>query len=477
MGPALASEGSIARRTASVIALGLRMGNLAFTPPLDRGFPVPAENTQITVTLVRVDGAEKLNIEGIKSVYERVVEVVASLSVPGQHVTTTVHVTSAADCRECRAGLAEAAKNSGGENIKSVDGGVLLDRLAKASGARGSDRELRVYVFVLPLAEKLHLFAGNHPVFRRQGLMAVFENHKGTPRPGAASTPDFICRVPSRDNATMEQGIFNYSAVPARVTLAALLTAAYGIAPMYAQWNPFSGRAEKDYLLSTVLTPFGLFAPDAAVDDGFDYPVSSVALQPSFALRDAILRQALLSEFWFAREAISEWLQPFSRCERLSEARGEHVSAVLRDSTAHEHTLFVQRWNVLKFKLARGWRLAGTAHFSQAYLIFRSARHDARALGALLRRAGSRLRDVRPDCAVISAEESEAHEAMKPIKPGPECESALGDLSTVSVVRGWVVWFVWLGGVGGVMWFVILSNPSVEAALRDLFMGDKKHRY
>ena len=145
-----------------------------------------------------------------------------------------------------------------------------------------------------------------------------------------------------------------------------MLQTGWGVAPSGVVWSSAHQRSVSELLWAVGRTPFGPFSGRAEL---------------SFALRDAASRSslhALGAEVMREAAALRTYFSEF----------GKAVEEVL---TASEHLPFLQRLNVLAYKLqrARSYLSLHSFRIAQYYLL--STWHDLRAMRAILAEGGRKL--------------------------------------------------------------------------------------
>ena len=157
----------------------------------------------------------------------------------------------------------------------------------------------------------------------------------------------------------------------------------WGVAPTHDHFSGKTNKSETSYLWSTAKTPFGPFSPSAGL---------------TFAVIDAARRNmvysalnASIAEVGSCVPALAPPCPSLTRGEQVSRVMqqyakfGKHIEEVLLPG---EHTHFVRRWNVLRFKMSRTGTYLSLLNFNTALFYARSMRHDVKAIQNAVLRAG-----------------------------------------------------------------------------------------
>ena len=151
-----------------------------------------------------------------------------------------------------------------------------------------------------------------------------------------------------------------------RPLLAALLHAGWGAVPTHTAWSRARNASVTRLLWAASRTPHGPYSARAEF---------------SFAQRDAALRAPL---YGLAAEAMAE----VRSLERYYAEFGKSIDDVLSRS---EYLPFLQRLNLLTFKLHRARSYLSLHNFHRAQYYLLSTRHDLRAMRAIADAAGAAL--------------------------------------------------------------------------------------
>ena len=151
-----------------------------------------------------------------------------------------------------------------------------------------------------------------------------------------------------------------------RPLLASLLQLGWGVSSPDTAWSVAHNATFTDLLWATGLTPFGPY---------------STRTQLSFGLRDAAARAAIHS-------AVSEALDELAQLRDYFADFGRTIDEVLSPT---QHLLFLQRLNVLTFKLRRANSYLSLQNFRYAQYYLHSIWHDTSSMRQLLEQAATSL--------------------------------------------------------------------------------------
>ncbi|KAG6491324.1 uncharacterized protein LOC122007222 [Zingiber officinale] len=150
-----------------------------------------------------------------------------------------------------------------------------------------------------------------------------------------------------------------------RSVIGSVLQSMWGVSPTHQSWSSQHNTTMVDYTWSVGQTPFGPF---------------SDSLSLSFAQRDAARRNVLLTALNYTITSAIDVLQSMA-------AHGGDRK-LLKDN---KHVAFVQRWNLLKYKLEKVISAISQFDFEKAMYFVRSSDHDLYAIHTLVYEASQKL--------------------------------------------------------------------------------------
>eukprot|EP01103_Thecamoeba_quadrilineata_P016325 TRINITY_DN542_c0_g1_i1.p1 TRINITY_DN542_c0_g1~~TRINITY_DN542_c0_g1_i1.p1 ORF type:complete len:277 (-),score=28.61 TRINITY_DN542_c0_g1_i1:31-861(-) len=150
-----------------------------------------------------------------------------------------------------------------------------------------------------------------------------------------------------------------------RSVLASLLQSVWGLSPIYQTWNPVRGEVNVDYTWAIGKTPFGSLSDSVKLN--FHARYSAVSL-PLFSLVNTTITTLI------------DLLEHFEQYEL-------DVHELLEEG---EYLRYVQRWNMLMFKLNEAINFVSLGKFNATYSYVNSMKHDASALIHLSHDASTR---------------------------------------------------------------------------------------
>ncbi|KAJ8505687.1 hypothetical protein OPV22_006573 [Ensete ventricosum] len=150
-----------------------------------------------------------------------------------------------------------------------------------------------------------------------------------------------------------------------RPIIGSVLQSMWGVLPIHLSWSPQHKRTLVDYTWNVGQTPFGPF---------------SDSLSLSFVQRDAARRNVLLTTLNYTITSAIDILQSMA-------AHGGDKK-ILKEN---KHVAFVQRWNLLNYKLEKV--VSAVSHFDleKAMYFLRSSDHDLYAIHTLVYEASQKL--------------------------------------------------------------------------------------
>ncbi|WOK93899.1 hypothetical protein Cni_G02600 [Canna indica] len=150
-----------------------------------------------------------------------------------------------------------------------------------------------------------------------------------------------------------------------RPIIGSILQSMWGISPTHQSWSPQHNSSLVDYTWSVGQTPFGPFSESSSL---------------SFAQRDAARRNVLLTTLNYTITSTIDVLQSMA-------AHGGDRK-LLKEN---KHVEFVQRWNLLKYKLEKVVSAVSHFDFDKAMYFLRSSDHDLYAIHTLVYEASQKL--------------------------------------------------------------------------------------
>ncbi|XP_020088855.1 uncharacterized protein LOC109710573 [Ananas comosus] len=150
-----------------------------------------------------------------------------------------------------------------------------------------------------------------------------------------------------------------------RPIIGSVLQSMWGVSPTHLLWSPEHNSTLVDYTWSVGQTPFGPF---------------SDALSLSFVQRDAARRNVLLTTLNFTITSALDVLESMA-------AHGGDRKLLKKN----RYVQFVQRWNLLKFKLDKVVSAMSQLDFDKAMYFLRSSDHDLYAIHTLVYEASQEL--------------------------------------------------------------------------------------
>ncbi len=234
-----------------------------------------------------------------------------------------------------------------------------LPGLSSRTAASG-ERLLPVFLFstVSPLLlDRRHLAMPFH-----DAVLAVATRNPMPHAPHAAASPPLLVLDDQCAGAPLHLNAWSIT----RPLLAAALQSGWGVAPPSTRWSAAHGRAETDLLWAVGPTPFGPYSRRA---------------NASFAAVDAAARAGLHA---VGAELVGE-------VRSLGAHFDEFNLTVDQALTPAEQLPFLQRLNVLAYKLGRAASYLSMHNFGYARYYLHSTWHDLKAMRGLLHEAGAAL--------------------------------------------------------------------------------------
>ncbi|XP_058085076.1 uncharacterized protein LOC131232686 [Magnolia sinica] len=150
-----------------------------------------------------------------------------------------------------------------------------------------------------------------------------------------------------------------------RPIVGSILQSMWGVSPTHLTWSPWHNSTLVDYTWSIGQTPFGPF---------------SESLSLSFVQKDAAQRNVLLTALNYSISSGIDML------ESVAGHGGDR--RLLKGS---RHVEFVQRWNLLKYKLDKAVSAMSHLDYESALFFLRSSDHDLFAIHTLVYQASQEL--------------------------------------------------------------------------------------
>ncbi|KAK9090662.1 hypothetical protein Sjap_023839 [Stephania japonica] len=150
-----------------------------------------------------------------------------------------------------------------------------------------------------------------------------------------------------------------------RPIVGSILQSMWGVSPTHLVWSSRHNSTIVDYTWSVGQTPFGPFSETSSL---------------SFVQRDAARRNVLLTTLNYTITSAIDVLGSIS-----AHGGDRHL---LKQS---QHVVFVERWNLLKYKLEKAVSALSHSDFEMASYFIRSSDHDLFAIHALIYRASQEL--------------------------------------------------------------------------------------
>ncbi|XP_047074174.1 uncharacterized protein LOC124683767 [Lolium rigidum] len=213
----------------------------------------------------------------------------------------------------------------------------------------GHDKVVPVYVFDLDYDKLLLLDRYHQAVAFRDMVVAVRTRSSQT-------VSDYSCN--GRHVITMTRNL-------ERPIIGSVLQTMFGVSPTHQSWSPEHDATVVDYTWSTGHTPFGPFSETKSL---------------SFVQKDAARRNVLLTTLNYTITSTVTVL------DSLAAHGGENI--LLRKK---RHVEFIQRWNLLTYKLEKLVSAMSHLDYNKAMYLLRSSDHDMYALFSLVYQASQEL--------------------------------------------------------------------------------------
>lgn len=219
-----------------------------------------------------------------------------------------------------------------------------IDEIHKAAGIDDEtfDKVLPVYVFDLDYDKLLLLDRFHQAVAFKDMVVAVRTKVSQT-------VSDYTCN--GRHVITQTRNLD-------RSIVASILQSMWGVSPTHLTWSFQHNKTLADYTWSVGQTPFGPFSESSSL---------------SFVQRDAAKRNVLLSSLNYTISSVVELL------DTIKSHGGERK--LLK---GNKYVEFVQRWNLLKYKLEKVISAMSHLDYEKAIYYFRSSDHDLYAVHTMI---------------------------------------------------------------------------------------------
>ena len=225
-----------------------------------------------------------------------------------------------------------------------------VDEIHRAAGILDEEfgRVLPVYVFDLDYDKLIMLDRYHQAVAFRDMVVAVRTRVSQT-------MSDYSCNG---------RHVITQTRMIDRPIVGSILQSMWGVSPTHLSWSPPHNSTLVDYTWSVGQTPFGPFSESSSL---------------SFVQRDAARRNVLLTSLNYTISSAVEVL------ESMMAHGGD------RKLLQNRHVEFVQRWNLLKFKLEKVVSAMSQLDYDKAMYYLRSSDHDLYAVHTLVYQATQKL--------------------------------------------------------------------------------------
>jgi hypothetical protein len=224
-----------------------------------------------------------------------------------------------------------------------------IHRLAGVHDNDEHDKVVPVFVFDLDYDKLLPLDRYHQAVAFGDMVVAVRTRSSQT-------VSDYTCN--GRHVLTMTRNL-------ERPIIGSVLQSMWGVSPTHQSWSPDHNATVVDYTWSTGHTPFGPFSETKSL---------------SFVQKDAARRNVLLTTLNFTITSAINVL------ESMAAHGGESI--LLRKK---RHVEFIQRWNLLTYKLEKVVSAMSRLDYEKAMYLLRSSDHDLYEIHSLVYQASQEL--------------------------------------------------------------------------------------
>lgn len=224
-----------------------------------------------------------------------------------------------------------------------------MKKVAGVTEEENFGRVLPVYVFDLDVSKLMLLDRYHQSVAFKDMVIAVRTRSSQT-------VSDYSCNGRHVITQTRELE---------KPIVGSILQSMWGVAPTHLLWSARHNNTMVDYTWSIGNTPFGPFSETTSL---------------SFVQKDAARRNILLTSINYTIGSALDVL------ESISAHKG--VNYLLRKG---RHTEFVQRWNLLNYKLEKAISAISHLDFDMALYFYKSSDHDLYAIHSLVFEATQEL--------------------------------------------------------------------------------------
>ncbi|KAK3133996.1 hypothetical protein QOZ80_6AG0543710 [Eleusine coracana subsp. coracana] len=232
---------------------------------------------------------------------------------------------------------------------------VLSDsshEMHRVAGVRDNDEYDKVVpVFVFDLDYDRHLLLDRHHQAVAFGDMVIAVRTRSS-----QTVSEYSCN--GRNVITMTRNL-------ERPIIGSVLQSMWGISPTHMSWSSEHNATVVDYTWSSGHTPFGPFSETKSL---------------SFVQKDAARRNVLLTSLNYTISSAIDVL------ESMATHGGENI--LLRKK---RHIEFIQRWNLLTYKLEKVVSAMSRLDYEKAMYLLRSSHHDLYAIHSLVYQASQEL--------------------------------------------------------------------------------------
>jgi hypothetical protein len=328
--------------------------------------PVQYENS-LLIRFVHIHGSEKdsagLDFNSIEQSIRG-----GNLPYDGQSLKFERHMVKYSECPLCSFAIARSTNSFTSrflfENYTLIVNEYLdskrlrqvlsdsSDEMHRVAGVRDTDEHdkvVPVFVFDLDHDRLLPLDRHHLAVAFRDMVIAVRTRSSQT-------VSDYSCN--GRHVITMTRNL-------ERPIIGSVLQSMWGISPTHMSWSLEHNTTVVDYTWSTGHTPFGPFSETKSL---------------SFVQKDAAHRNVLLTTLNYTISSTIAVL------DSMTAHGGEHI--LLRKK---RHVEFIQRWNLLTYKLEKVVSAMSRLDYEKAMYFLRSSHHDLYAIHGLVYQASQEL--------------------------------------------------------------------------------------
>lgn len=225
------------------------------------------------------------------------------------------------------------------------------EELRRLAGVPEEDfgRVVPVYVFDLDYSSVMLLDRYHQSVAFKDMVIAVRTKNTQT-------VSDYSCNG---------RHVFTQTRELERPIVGSILQSMWGVSPTHLSWSPRHNDTLVDYTWSIGQTPFGPFSEMSSL---------------SFVQKDAARRNVLLTSLNYSISSAVDVLQSI-------ETHGGDRNLL----KPKQHTEFVQRWNLFKYKLNKVVSALSHMDFEMALFYLRSSDHDLYAIHSIVYHASQEI--------------------------------------------------------------------------------------